>query len=170
MGYIAKAISRKTVRELAQLIRKIQCAENELYFPILEFMEKTLPSIIPNYTFRIGTLEEMGDCEGLTLPDRKEIVIREDVYNRAYEGGGRERLTIAHELFHFLMHSEKTVAFARTSGNSIPAYQDPEWQADAFGGELLVPFELARNLTIEQIAEKCGVSVKAATVQYRKMH
>ena len=58
MSYIAQAKSRAEIRETAKLIRKIQRVETELYFPILEFMEKTLPSLIPEFTFRIASKEE----------------------------------------------------------------------------------------------------------------
>lgn len=34
MSYIAKARSRAQIRETARLIRKLQGAESELYFPI----------------------------------------------------------------------------------------------------------------------------------------
>lgn len=170
MSYIAQPKSRIQIREIAKLIRKIQGVEKEWYFPILDFMEKTLPVLIPNFSLRVMPKEEMGACEGLTIPEENEILIREDVYERAYNGGGRERLTIAHELYHYLEHSRQTVAFARTNGTSIPAYRDPEWQADAFGGELLVPYDLSRGLSVEEIVELCGVSQKAAETQYRKMH
>ena len=145
MGYIAKGKSRLEIREVAKLIRKVQGMENELYFPILEFMEITLPLLIPGFTFRVGEKSEMREYEGLTFPERNEIIIRSDVYDRACSGGGRERLTISHELYHYLEHSKETVAFARTNGAPVPPYLDPEWQADVFGGELLVPYNLART-------------------------
>lgn len=170
MGYIAKGKSRVQIRALAKLIRKIQGVEHDLYFPILDFMEKTLPTLIPTFSFRVGSIAEMGEYEGLTFPERDEIVIREDVYAKALDGGGRERLTIAHELYHYLEHSNQTVAFARTNGSTIPPYKDPEWQADAFGGELLVPYDLAKNLNVYQIMEICEVSRRAAEVQYSKIH
>lgn len=168
--YIASCKSRKDIRSTARIIRKIQNADNELYFPILDFVEKTLPRINPSFTFTVGMMEEMGDCHGITFPDKNEIVIREDVYDRAWLGSGRDRLTIAHELYHYLEHSKNTVAFARTSKKDIPPYMDPEWQADAFGGELLVPYHLAGELTVSEIVEKCGVTPAAARFQHRKMH
>lgn len=170
MSYIARSKSRVQIRETARLIRKLQGVENELYFPILDFMEKTLPLLIPEFSLRVVPKVEMEGCEGLTIPEKNEIWIREDVYSRAYDGGGRERLTIAHELYHYLEHSRQTVAFARTNGIAVPPYKDPEWQADAFGGELLVPYDLAKKLSTEQIVELCGVSQRAADVQFRKMH
>ena len=170
MGYIAKATSRAEIRGLARVIRKIQGTGRELYFPILDFVEKTLPRINPNFSFCVGTMKEMGECEGLTLPERREIVIREDVYEKAKAGDGRARLTVAHELYHYLRHSTDTVAFARTNKSGVPRYCDAEWQADAFGGELLVPYDLARNLSMNQIVENCVVSWPAAACQYRIMH
>ena len=170
MSFVVEGKSRNDIRKVAMLCRKLQNAENELYFPILDFVEKTLPSIIPNFSFRVGTMEEMGECHGLTLPGKNEIVIREDVYDRAYAGSGRDRLTVAHELYHYIEHSSATVGFARTSKHELPKYMDPEWQADAFGGELLVASHLAKKLTVSEIAEKCGVSVAAARTQYRVMH
>lgn len=165
MGYIAQARSRQQIREVALLIRKVQFAEKDLYFPILDFMEKTLPRIIPSFSFRVGEIAKMGEYEGLTIPEKDEVWIRQDVYLRAEEGGGRERLTIAHELYHYLEHSKETVAFARSSRKSIPAYKDPEWQADAFGGELLVPHHLIKGMSAEEVMMRCGVSYKAALYQ-----
>lgn len=170
MGYMAKSKSREDIRNTSRLIRKIQSAEKELYFPIVDFLEKTLPRIIPGFTFRVGEVKEMGECHGLTFPERNEIMIRSDVYLRACEGSGRDRLTMAHELYHYLEHSKETVVFARTGTKNIPPYKDPEWQADAFGGELLVPYDLAKDLTIDEIAEYCGVSLAAAKVQYKQIH
>ena len=36
------------------------------------------------------------------------------------------------------MHEEASISLCRLEpGKKLPAYEDPEWQADAFGGELL---------------------------------
>lgn len=170
MNYIAKPMSRKDIRGIARIIRKIQNAENTLYFDIMDFLEHTLPVLIPGFTLSVGTRAEMGECHGLTFPDRNEIKLREDVYEGALQGNGRDRLTAAHELFHFLEHSKESIVFARTGSGNITTYTDPEWQANAFGGELLVSYDQARYLTIEEIADKCGVSKRAAMYQYKIMH
>ena len=170
MGYIAKGKSRAEITAVARLVRRLQRAEHDLYFPILDFMEKTLPTLYPNFSFRIMEKEEMGEYEGLTFPEKNEIWIRADVYDSAETGDGRARLTIAHELFHYLCHSKSTVAFARTGSKLVPPYADPEWQADAFGGELLVSRDLVKNLSVDEIVKQCGGSKRAATVQYRAMN
>ena len=167
MGYIAEPRSRKQIREVANLIRKMQFAQNELFFPILDFVEKTLPMIKPSFTFRVGTVSKMGECEGLTIPEKDEIWIREDVYEKARRNDGRARLTIAHELYHYLEHSPKTIAFARYGKSNVPVYRDPEWQADAFGGELLIPSHLVEGMSVNEIMVKCGVSYTAAKCQMK---
>ncbi len=169
MGYVAKPISRKELRLLAKLIRKIQ-GEDDLYFDIMKFLEHTLPRIFPGFSLCIKDKLDMGECHGLTFPEENEIWLREDVYVGAMEGRGRDRLTAAHELFHFLYHSQSKIGFARTGDGRIPAYKDPEWQADAFGGELLIPFDRAKCLSVTQIVNLCGVSEKAAKCQYKIMH
>lgn len=110
----------------------------------------------------------MGDIQGLTYPDSGIVKIREDVYEGAVRGNGRDRLTMAHELFHLLWHEDSNITFARGGfDEEIRRFEDPEWQADAFGGELLVPHHLTAGLSPEQIAEQCGVSMAAARVQSR---
>ena len=71
MSYIARSKSRVQIRETARLIRKLQGVENELYFPILDFMEKTLPLLIPEFSLRVVPKVEMEGCEGLTIPEKK---------------------------------------------------------------------------------------------------
>ena len=148
----------------------MQGAEASAYFDIMDFLEHTLPLFYPGFTLSVGTKEEMGDYHGLTYPDKNEIKLREDVYSGAHEGNGRDRMTAAHELFHFLAHSEDSVVFARKGSNDTPLYMDPEWQADAFGGELLIPYDLTSELEVDEIIAQCGVSKKAAICQYKKMH
>ncbi len=162
----AKPCSRKEIREIASMVRTIEGSVDSLYFDILHFMEVTLPKIIPRYEFCIESIEEMGNAQGLTYPDKGIVKIREDVYNRAVAGNGRDRLTIAHELFHLLRHDYSHITFARVSNKSnIKIYEDPEWQADAFGGELLVPNHLVQGLNAEEISKRCGVSLSAARYQ-----
>ncbi len=159
----AKACSRQDIRKVANFIRRIDGSENVLFFDIVRFLEIVFPSIVDGFSLEIGTKDEMGDAQGLTYPDKLVIKIREDVYDRAVKGVGRDRLTLAHELYHLLNHDESNITFARTDNEiSLKTYEDPEWQADAFGGELLIPKHLIANMTAEEIADKCQVSLAAA--------
>ena len=48
---------------------------------------------------------------------------------------------------------------------SRKAYEDPEWQANCFAGELLVPKRLVKNLSVEEIVEQCKVTQAMASIQ-----
>lgn len=107
MNFVAKPMSRKDIQDVAELVRKMHNASGLLYFDIMGFLEHTLPMIFPGFTLSVGTKEEMGECHGLTYPDKNEIKLRDDVYSGAMNGNGRDRLTAAHELFHFWLILKK---------------------------------------------------------------
>jgi toxin-antitoxin system, toxin component family protein len=101
----------------------------------------------------------MGAKHGETIPSENRIRIREDVYERACNGYGRDRLTMAHELGHLLLHRVEMITLAREDGD-IPPYKDPEWQANAFVGELLAPYEYIKDMSIIDIASHYGITEK----------
>lgn len=164
---IAEPLSRKDIRKISEYIRILDGSANRLYFDIVGFVEKKWPRIDPEFSFNVKSMQEMGDFHGLTYPDRNEINIREDVYERACNDSGRDRLTIAHEFFHLLQHGRENISLARTGNEKIPLYRNPEWQADAFGGELLIPKRLISGMSENQVIEACRVSSKAAKCQMK---
>lgn len=167
---MASPLTRMEIRSLARFIRKLDGSENELYFDIVKFIDVKLPKLIPEFSLLVEGQEILGECHGLTFPDRNEIHIRTDVYERACEGSGRDRLTMAHELFHLLQHEKKNISYARMSSNGVvETWKDPEWQANAFGGELLIPAHLVGGMEVEEVAYKCKVSYKAASYQLTKV-
>ena len=54
-------------------------------------------------------------------------------------------------------------------GEKLKPFEDPEWQADCCGGELLMYHPLIKGLSEDEIAEKCGVTPKAAKTQFSKI-
>lgn len=169
--YIAIPMSREKVREVACFIRRILQLENEPYFPVLHFLELGIPLIDKDFNYEIRPIEDMGSCYGITYPEEHLIALREDVYERASVGVPRDRFTIAHEIAHYLLHNPKTVSFARSNGHErVPPYLDPEWQANAFAGELLAPPHIIKDMSsVTEIEERCGVSRKVAEIQLRKL-
>ena len=136
------------------------------WFPILHVVEILIPQVDPDFNFEIKELGELGDQHGLTMPASKEMWIREDVYDGARNGLGRDRFTIAHELGHYLLHNEPGLARTLKPRGTFPTYRCSEWQANSFAGALLIPTDVARSLRDpHRIAETCGVSLDAATVQ-----
>lgn len=168
-GSIAKPISRREIRRFACEIRKSLGLENIAYFPIMEFLELILPKIMPGFELEILSQEEMGELHGKTCPADKKIYLRQDVYDRACEGQGRDRFTVAHELGHLFYHVPQNIVLAR-SNCEVRICENPEWQANTFAGELLVPFNFAGSKTETEIMTACGVSYSAARCQKNIKH
>lgn len=146
-------------------LRKLLGFENELFFPIVHFIEWVIADPESGMDFEILTKEEMQDTYGTTNTGSNKMRIREDVYEGAIKGNPRDRFTLCHELGHYFLHQPESISYAR--GN-IPAYRNPEWQANTFAAELMAPYDLVKNMSANEIAEKCGMSRQAAEIQYRE--
>ncbi|MEY8265139.1 ImmA/IrrE family metallo-endopeptidase [Lachnospiraceae bacterium 64-25] len=166
MNQVAVApMSRRNIREIAKTFRSISGLDEVLYFPIVQFIELILPKLGLDY--EIISVNEMGNAYGVTHTGARIMKIREDVYEGAVMGRPRDRFTLCHELGHFLLHTPDRVSFAR---GDVVTYMQPEWQANVFAGELMAPQNLVMGMYPDEIAEKCGMSLKAATIQYNEYH
>ncbi len=167
-GYIADPLSRKDLREMAFRFRKIFGLENELDFPIVKVIEFLSNNGV--FNLEICTVDEMGTKYGETIPSENLIKLREDIYDNGCDGDGFSRSTCSHELLHWVRHREETVSFCRKEEDlkNRRAYEDPEWQANCFSGELLVPKHLVKGMSIDEIVEKCNVTPSMARYQYKK--
>ena len=130
----------------------------------------TTKNAVPGFNYEIISKKEMPDKYGETFPDQKLILLREDVYLGAAKGNGRDRFTVAHEIGHLLLHQKDTISLPRlTPHKKIKRYENPEWQADAFAGELLMPAHLINGMSISEVQKQCGVSAKAAQYQLNSL-
>ena len=162
---LAQPLSRKDIRNITNRIRKLVGLSEQFYFPIVHFIEQIMPQIFNGFYCEIVDILEMPGRYAEALPQLNLMRIREDVYHNALADIGRDRFTLAHEVGHFIMHGEGRVALARVDEQSIPAYRKPEWQANAFAGELLIPAHLVGDKSETTIAELCKVSFRAAEIQ-----
>jgi len=167
MFYIANAISRLNLRELATDIRKAVGYENKPYFPIVEFMENVMPKMFPGFNYEIVDDDELEGKEGLTLPHEKLIVLPNVVYTEALAGRGRARFSVAHEVSHYFLIDDGNIAFARYN-MSIPTYQNPEWQANTLASEILIVPKLSVGMSCVDIENAFGVSNAAAKVHLKQ--
>ncbi len=160
-------LSRERIRQYAFNVRKALGLENEIYFPVSKFLE-IMPEIFPDFTFEIIDDEELEYNKfAETDIESKTIRIKNSVYQGACSGSGIDRFTLVHEIGHFLMLSHCKLQFARITTKPKP-YEDPEWQADAFAGELLVPHHLIKGTEDPKyIAKVCGVSLQASKKQLK---
>lgn len=169
--FIVEPKSRGTMRRLAYLFREELGLQDTLYFPIVELLD-SMRDAFPEFTYEIVTDEELPkNVHADTDITRHHVRIKESVYDGAVEGSGRDRMTIAHELGHYVTLCVCGFTLARNFGEEdVPAYKSPEWQAKCFAGELMVAEHLTRDMSVEEIVESCGVSEEAAAYQYKKMH
>lgn len=171
--------SRKDIRKLARVIRQSLTdftggSWREAHFPIVQFLDPLITRIFDRYedlVVEVVDASVLGEAHGNTYPDQNIIQLRDDVYEGARNGLGRDRLTLAHELGHLLMHRGVSMARALPK-REVPAYQSSEWQANCFAGELLVdPRHIEPGDNAFTVADKFGVSTEAAQYQmkcYRK--
>lgn len=93
------------------------------------------------------------DEEAKTDVSSGTIYIKQSVYEQTCrKTGGRASFTIAHEIGHFVIHKMMNkVIFARNEANANVETGDPEWQANAFAAELLMPYEGCIGLSAGEI-------------------
>ncbi len=164
--YKANSTSRKQIEDNVLKLKQVFGLEEHLCFPIVKFIEWILPKLDENFQLEIVDVHELKGKYAEAIPSKHKIRIREDVYNDACDNKARARFTLCHEVGHYFMHDENTVSLYRIDGNSrIPSYQDPEWQANTFASYLLMTPKHIKNLSIDEICEKCKVSKKAAEIQ-----
>ncbi|SER00151.1 protein of unknown function [Virgibacillus subterraneus] len=169
-SYVAEPTSRKKIRQVVSIFRDTFGLVDDMLFPVVHFLEIGLSEINKKFNYEVVSIEEMPDDYAVTYPEEHKIVIREDVYDRAVSGVARDRFTIAHEIGHYIMHRPDFIALARNDGKQkVPAYKDPEWQANTFAGELLAPPNIISGLSASEISKKCGVSSAVAEIQLNNL-
>jgi Zn-dependent peptidase ImmA (M78 family) len=166
-GIFVPPLSTPVIRDFADKIRSAFVEDTQVEFPIMDVLEFRMSALVDGFHIDVRDEEAMGDEEGRVVAGVNVIELREDVYEGAWNGNGRDRFTACHELAHFLMH--RTVTMARVRADSDKIYCDAEWQADTFAGTLLMsPRHLLQFKNAEKAATACRMSVPAAQVMWTK--
>ena len=169
MDYRTKPISREKLRNYAGMIRKLFKCRNKYFFNVVSAFE-VFPIWFPNVSIEIVCDDdpELKDVPGTTIPDFNGnycIKVKESVYNYAhFKKNGGYRMHIMHEMCHvFLFMLGYLPCIDRTyKNNELTPYESVEWQAKALAGEVLIPYESTKGLSLNQIVKKCKVSKDAA--------
>jgi len=158
--------STKEIYGIAEKVRSV-FQLNGPYVPIDNIYE-VMPDLLTGFNYEILSKEEMGDDEGVTYPNKKLIHIREDVYEGACSGSGRDRFTMAHELGHLFLHTN--VQFSRLNPAApTKIYMDSEWQADTFASGFLIDATyLAKCYSIQDVVSMFGITKSAANCRLWK--
>ena len=77
-------------------------------------------------------------------------------------------MTISHEIGHLILHTGVPLA-KNYEKVDIKVYENSEWQADVFAGELLAPIRLIRDMRPEEVADKFQISYYAANAQLKAL-
>lgn len=167
MGSIAaKPLSRRAIRTVANIFRKIMNAES--YFDIIAFLERKMIDLDPEFILEIVEDDKLPFAYAQSYPDKHLIQVRESVYYGAINNNGRDRFTLCHEFGHYIFHSSENISYMRAD-RKLEAYKNPEWQANTFAGELLVPENIAREKTVSEIVNQCKVSYAVAQIQKQEV-
>lgn len=163
--FIVSPVSWAQLHKLTTELRQSFGLENERKFPIIEFIEDVLCGQMEMLDFQVWSKDEMKSAEGYTCPNGTFLALREDVYLAALNGDGRARFTAAHELGHFVLHSNRPLARVNDRSRVKP-FMLAEPQADRFAAELLMARDHMRATDdVATVVERHGVSASAATIR-----
>lgn len=130
-------------------------------------LEQTLPQ--GGFDYRVAEVGDMHNCAAFTIPDRKLVVIRSDVYDGLFSGSVFSASTVVHELSHIVLGHAVTLHRGAPAGQH-EFYEDSEWQAKAMTAALMMPIAACRMArTSEKLARLCGVSMQAATYRLKRL-
>lgn len=164
-GFCVEPMSEQRIENAAVQIRNLLYPAGSKFLDVIDLIEHKLPIIFPNFRYEIVRDEELPDREAEFNPVEFCIRVRETVYEKAQNLDGRSRFTLAHELGHFFLHRDQTLAFGHPSENgSIPPYQHSEWQANIFARNLLAPRHLTRGMTAIEVETVFEVSYSVACI------
>lgn len=169
IAFEAPPRSGENIEDLADAVRQACGVLDQPYFPVVPFVEKALQHFVPGILFDVVEAEELGARMGAVNPLTGAFMIREDVYDAAVEDQPRHRFTVAHEVGHALMHIGTLNRLPKSTGK-VPAYMDPEWQANRFAAALLMPRHLVRTcVSVDEIMQRFRVSRESAVLRIRTL-
>ena len=175
MDYITKPVKRIQLRRFAQLFRYLFGLSSTEKVDILDVLER-FHSVFENAYYVVLDDNEMppnipARCSIQENEGTFRIEIKNTVYVGAYEKNVGAFLDfICHEMCHvFLYIIGFTPVMHRSFANGkIPAYCSVEWQAKALCGEIMMPYDETKNMSVEEIVRVYGVSRDSA--RYRKRY
>lgn len=167
MDYEAKVgLSRSEVRTIAFLIRKMLKIQG-LEFPVLKVLDK-LEILYPENIYFVVEEDSLFEenVRAYLEPESESLYcihIRQSVYNGALKGRGDCLGFINHEIAHFCLififgivpklfqYGISNIYPREIKERKITPYKSMEWQAKALCGELMIPFDRCKDMSLDQI-------------------
>lgn len=182
-----RAHSYRSIEQIAEGLRNVLGLKPLDSFNALTFFEEVIPDmtiecsagIIP-LCEAIDDFEEEGRTKWDAAANRMEIALSEATYELLRTNHPRAVYTVAHETGHACLHTDQVIRLGDMPiGSQVAlhrnrtqheAFQDTEWQANAFGSALLMPaagveklFTILGRVSAFALTENFGVSLEAAT-------
>lgn len=172
----AKGMSTSDIRSIALTIRSIFHLEIDDCFNSFKLLD-VLTFAWGHLGFNYVVVSDDSDIFDYKEEAKTDIVngtiyFKESVFkNSRKRPNKRASFTSLHEIGHFVLHRElNNFNLARGyNGEKPKPYEDPEWQADTFASEFLMPYDGCLGLSAGEIMNKYHVSKWAADVRYNKI-
>lgn len=164
-GYDFKVPARSwaNVRAETEKLRAAFGLEDTPSICVMTLLEQVMFNQFDMVRLEIWDRADMNGNEGETCPKGEFIRLAEDVYEKAYQGDGCARFTVAHEVGHWHMHTNVPLGRVRP-GERIPGYLASEAQANQYAAELLMPPKFfTPNDSVMDVMMRHGVSGQAAS-------
>ncbi len=130
-------------------------------------LEQTLPRAKFNY--HVADDDELKECAAFTIPERRLVVLRRDVYDGVFDDNVFSRSTVIHELSHIVLNHSVTLHRGAVLGKH-QFCEDSEWQAKALTAAIMMPVDACKIAhSARELAETCGTSIKAAGYRIEKL-
>lgn len=152
-------LSVKDIKLIAIGIRDKYGIAHDAAFPILDVLKQ----LFYNDFLFIQILDDDNPYLDKKTPavynaNDNFIYLKESVLEEVENGNYRSNFTLAHEFFHYLQH--QVLGFKFEEVKDRKTYEDPEWQANCFAGELLLPDEFLDNEDNNFLASHFQVSLE----------
>lgn len=161
MNYITKPTNRKKLRQYAPIFRELFSAQEDEPFPVLASLER-LPDIFPGSCWIVVENDALPKNVVAQCTKNAEcgftIEIKQIVYDGARNGIGAYLGFILHEMVHVFMYEIGYRPILQRSFAEEPVYCQVEWQVKALTGEIAMPYERTKNLSVSEIMKRYHVS------------
>ena len=145
---LVKGLSHSAIEKAAQHFLSVVCPESLLRpqaVPVLDIFENKMQL----FDFRVLIGKNVKGLGGFTDVTHRYIQLSQSTYRRLEKGDPQAKFTVAHEFGHACLHAAYTSAVF-TQRSKLRAFEDPEWQANAFSAALLMPLASLRVLSREK--------------------
>lgn len=167
MDYKTKPATREDLRKLAKMFDLLAHTVGMMNKPVVELLDK-MQDIMKFVHYEIienDILPHNIPARGFFEIDGSYVIqIPEHIYIGAVDGIGAYRVIIMHEIFHPFMCMMGYMPFLERNygNNELAPYESVEWQVKCITGEYMMDYELTKCMSVEEIKNKCGVSISSA--------